>query len=63
MDVSPATGWVWTVDYQWDDCREVDAMVVVALTVEKALQEAHWSLEIADTGYTIYGVARADKTQ
>ncbi len=36
--------------------------MVVALTVEKALQEAHWSLEIAKTGYTIYGVIRVDKT-
>jgi hypothetical protein len=63
MNVSPAPGWVWTVTYQWDDDQEVEAMVVVALTVEKALLEAHWSLEVAATGYTIYGVARVDVAQ
>ena len=59
--VEPAPGWIWTVWYQWDDQREVEAMMVVALTVERALQEARWSLEVAETGYTIYGLMRDDK--
>jgi hypothetical protein len=62
MEVELATGWVWTVWYRWDD-GETEAMLVVALTVEVAIKEAHYSLSSAGEDYSILGLIRQDDTK
>ncbi|MEZ5742919.1 MAG: hypothetical protein R3D89_04100 [Sphingomonadaceae bacterium] len=62
LKIEPAVGWIWTVWYQWDDC-EIEAMAAVALTVEMAIEEAHFSLSVAGEDYTILGLMRDDKLE
>jgi hypothetical protein len=60
MEVEPATGWSWTIWYQWDG-YEIEPLFAVALTPEQALKEAHYSLSIAGEDYSILGLLRDDK--
>ena len=60
IEVETATGWVWTIWYQWDGC-EIEPMSAAALTPEQALEEAHYSLSIAGEDYSILGLMRDDK--
>lgn len=60
LGVEPATGWIWTIWYQWDGC-EIEPLVAVALSPERALEEAHYSLASAGEGYSILGLMRDDK--
>lgn len=60
IEVEPAIGWQWTIWYQWDG-RDIEPMIAVALTVEKAIEEAHFSLSSDGENYTILGLIRDDK--
>jgi hypothetical protein len=60
VDVKPAIGWKWIVWYQWDG-EEVEAMLLVALTAERAFEEARYSPDLAGVDYSIVGVVRDDK--
>jgi hypothetical protein len=57
--VEPATGWSWTVWYEWED-NEPEAMLVFAITPERALEEAHYSLTYPGIDYSILGMVRDD---
>jgi hypothetical protein len=60
LEVEVATGWSWTIWYQWDG-HEIEPMIAVALTPERALEEAHYSLSVGGEDYTIIGLMRDDK--
>ncbi|MBX9645176.1 MAG: hypothetical protein K2W91_13900 [Novosphingobium sp.] len=52
IEVEPAIGWQWTIWYQWDG-HDIEHMIAVAVTVEKAIEEAHYSLSSGGEDYTI----------
>jgi hypothetical protein len=60
FEVEPAIGWQWTIWYQWDG-HDIEPMIAVALTVEKAIEEAHYSLSSGGEDDTILGLTRDDK--
>lgn len=60
LEIEPAIGWQWTIWFQWDG-EEIEPMIAMALTAEKALEEARYSLSFHGEDYTIFGLMRDDK--
>lgn len=62
--VEKRTGWTWYVAYQ-DGDDPVEEMIVSAMTIEQAVQEAHYSLSGSvligvEPDYVILGARRED---
>lgn len=62
MEIEIAPGHVWTVWFEWDDADgQIEPMSVATESIDKALEEAHYSLSGAGLGYTILGILRSDR--
>ena len=60
MEIELAPGYTWIVTFKWDG-EEPEQMLVRAISPERALKEAHYSLETGEPDYQIFGLIREDK--
>ena len=60
MEIELAPGYTWIVAYRFDG-EEPEQMLVRAISPERALKEAHHSLESGDLDYQVFGLVREDQ--
>lgn len=61
-EIELAPGYTWIVAYRWNS-EEPEQMFVRAISPERALKEAHYSLETGELDYQIFGLIREDKQE
>ena len=59
MSVEIAPGYEWSVDYQFEG-HEPETMIVSAISIEGALREARYSLDLAGTPYNVSGARKEE---